>query len=175
MPTIQMSASLREMRATMRATGTHEALSTISVPADAIARWEQEIASLPARKRKNWKGNARDRMGAKCLVVYDAEGVEVPGYGRVLFLQRMSQQKQAMFDTNQAYRPVLPIGWQHDLPQTLNILSVRTGTDTVMDFETPHAQRAHMNAERRANATGNHEPRNHAVRVPTRAGEPVRG
>ena len=25
------------------------------------------------------------------------------------------------------------------------------------------------------NATGNHEPRNHPVRVPTRAGEPVRG
>ena len=73
MPTLQVSASLREMRATMRSVASQQALSTISVPADVIARWEQEIASLPARKRKNWKGNARDRMGAKCLVVYDAE------------------------------------------------------------------------------------------------------
>ena len=140
-----------------------------------IARWEQEIASLPARKRKNSKGNAHDRMGTKCLVVYDAEGVELPGYGRVHFLQRMSQQKQAMFDTKQAYRPVLPIGWQHDLPDTMNVVSVRTGSDATMDFASPDAQRAHLVAEREANATGNHEPRNHAVRVPTRAGEPVRG
>ena len=74
-------------------------ISTISIPADAIARWEQEIASLPARKRKNWKDCASDRMGAKCLVVYDMEGVEVPGYGRVHFLQRMSQQKKKRCST----------------------------------------------------------------------------
>ena len=150
-------------------------MSTISVPADVIARWEREIASLPARKRKNWKSFAQDRMGIKGIVVYDAEGVEVQGYGRVHFLQRMNQQKQAMFDTKQAYRPVLPIGWQHDLPDTMNVLSVRTGTDATIDFASIDAQRAHLNAEQEANATGNHEPRNHAVRVPTRAGEPVRG
>ena len=140
-----------------------------------IARWEQEIASLPVRKRKNWKGVSISSFWAYDKVYYDAEGVEVQGYGRVHFLQRMSQQKQAMFDTNQAYRPVLPIGWQHDLPDTMNVVSVRTGSDATMDFASPDAQRAHLVAEREANATGNHEPRNHAVRVPTRAGEPVRG
>ena len=142
MPTVQVSASLREMRATMRATEAQQAWRTISVPSDGIARWEREIAALPARKRKNWKGNAQDRMGAKCLVVYDAEGVEVPGYGRVHFLQRMNQQKQAMFCTNQAFRPVLPIGWQHNLPESLSVLSVRTGSDAAMDFAPPDAQRA---------------------------------
>ena len=30
-------------------------------------------------------------------------------------------------------------------------------------------------AEKRANQTGNHEPRNHPIRVPTAPGEPVRG
>ena len=64
----------------------------------------------------------------------------------------MSQQKQAMFDTNPAYLPVLPIGWQHDLPDTMNVISVRTGTDATMDFASPDAQRAHMVAEREANA-----------------------
>jgi len=162
------------MRTTMRAAGV-PALCTISVPAERIAEWEREIASLPARKRKNWKGCAADQFSAKCKVVYDAEGIEVPGYCRVHFKQRMCQQKQAMFGTNQAYRPVLPIGWQHDLPEHMQVLSVRTGSDATMDFASPDAQRTHLVAEREANATGNHEPRNHAVRVPTRAGEPVRG
>ena len=39
----------------------------------------------------------------------------------------------------------------------------------------PDEQRAHMRAIQEANATGNHESRNHPVRVPTKAGEPVRG
>ena len=55
MPTAQVSASLREMRATMRATEAQQLLCTISVPADSYARWEREIAALPARKRKNWR------------------------------------------------------------------------------------------------------------------------
>ena len=80
-----------------------------------------------------------------------------------------------MFDTNQAFRPVLPMGWQHHLPDTMNVLSVRTGTDAAMDFMSPGEQRAHMSAIREASATGNHESRNHPVRVPTKAGEPVRG
>ena len=108
MPTIETSISLREMRATSRRAPGQ--LSTISIPADAIARWEQEIASLPARQRKNWISFAQDRRGIKGIVVYDEEGVEIQGYGRVHFLQRMNQQKQAIFDTKQAYRPVLPIG-----------------------------------------------------------------
>ena len=87
----------------------------------------------------------------------------------------MSQQKQAMFGTDQASRPVLPIGWHEDLPEDMQVLSVRTGSDATMDFASPGAQHAHLTAERDANATGNHAPRNHPVRVPTRAGEPVRG
>ena len=134
-----------------------------------------EIASLPTRKRKKWKGWAKDPFGAKAVVFYDAEGVEVPGYGRVHFVKRMSQQEQAMYNMEQKTRPELPIGWQHHLPDTMNALSVRTGTGAVMDSMSPGEQSAHMGAIREANATGNHESRNHPVRVPTKAGEPVRG
>ena len=178
MASAQVSAGLREMRQHLRAAeaAAIEALRTISVPADSIARWESEIAALPARKRKNWKDNARDRQGVKCVVVWDEEGVEVPGWGRVHFLQRMNAQKKAMYDTNQAFRPVLPLGWQNDIVETdRRIIAFRTGTDAAMDGAHPDAQRAHMRAEQEQNATGNHGPRHHPVRVRTAAGEPVRG
>ena len=87
----------------------------------------------------------------------------------------MNQQKQAMYDTEQKTRPVLPIGWQQNLPETMNAVSVRTGTDAAMDFMSPGEQSAQMRAVREANATGNHESRNHPVRVPTKADESVRG
>ena len=99
MPTVQVSASLREMRATMRSVASQQALCSISVPMDKIRQMEAEIASLPPRKRKNWKWHSKDEFDTISIVVYDAEGVEVPGYGRVHFLQRMSQQKHALFDT----------------------------------------------------------------------------
>ena len=174
MPTLQVSASLREMRATMRSVASQQALCTASVPIDKIRQMEAEIASLPPRKRKNWKRQTKDEFQTFSLVVYDAEGVEVPGYGRVHFMQHMNKQKQAMFNTNQKIRPVLPIGWQQNLPDTMNVVSVRTGTDAAMDSMSPGEQRAHMRAIREANATGNHESRNHPVRVPTKAGESVR-
>ena len=94
MASVQVSAGLREMRQHLRAAeAAIEALRTISVPADSIARWESEIAALPARKKKNWKASATDRQGVKCAVVWDADGMEVPGWGRVRFLQRMNGQK----------------------------------------------------------------------------------
>ena len=47
---------------------------------------EAEIASLPPRKRKSWKWHSKDEFSILGIVVYDAEGVEVPGYGRVHFV-----------------------------------------------------------------------------------------
>ena len=172
---VQISASHREMRATVRATPVRQILCTASAPKDAYQGWEREIAALPERKRKNWKGYMKDDFAAKSLVLYDAKGIDVPGYGVVHFKQRMNEQKQAMYDSDQTWRPVLPQGWQQNIPDDLPILSVRTGDDAVMDTMTCDEQRAHMQARREANATGNHESRNHSVRVPTRAGEPVRG
>ena len=46
----------------------------------------------------------------------------------------------------------------------------------VLQAERDAKHRAEMLvAEKRASQTGNHEPRNHPIRVPTMAGEPVRG
>ena len=131
MPTAQVPADMREMRGataiaqsrTQR--GTY--LATTSVPVDSIEMWKAEIAALPVRKRKNWKGSMIDRFGVRGVVVYDPQGIEVPGYGRTHFKQRMNEQKKSMYATEQKWRPVMPMGWQQQEPAGgLNIMHVRT-------------------------------------------------
>ena len=74
------------------------------------------------------------------------------------------------------WRPVMPMGGQQQEPaEELNIFHFRTGTDATMDEHTPEIQHDMLVTEKRANQTGNHEPRNHQIRVPTAPGEPVRG
>ena len=91
------------------------------------------------------------------------------------FKQRMSEQKKSMYDTEQEWRPVMPIGWQQQEPEEVNIIYFRTGTDATMDGHTPEIQHEMLQTEKHANQTGNHEPRNHPIRVPTAPGQPVRG
>ena len=172
MPTAQVSADMRKMRQAIAiAPSGHTLHATTSVPADAIEMWKAEIAALPVRKCKNWKGSMIDRFGVRGGVVYDPQGIEVPGYGRTYFKQRMNEQKKSMYGTAQEWRPVMPMGWQQQEPAGgLNMLHVRTGTDTTMEI-----QHDMLVTEKRANQTGNHEPRNHPIRVPTAPGEPVRG
>ena len=45
------------------------------------------------------------------------------------------------------------------------------GRDSLSSWE----QSLEMASETLGNLTGNHEPRNHRISIPTRAGEPVRG
>ena len=103
MPTAQVSADMREMRgaAAIAQSGTY--LATTSVPGDSIEMWKAQIAALPVRKRKNWKGSMIDRFGVRGGVVYDPQGIEVPGYGRTYFKQRMNEQKKSMYGTAQEW------------------------------------------------------------------------
>ena len=176
MPTAQVSADMRKMRQALAIAPSGTLLATTSVPVDSIEMWKAEIAALPVRKRKNWKGSMTDRFGARGVVVYDPQGIEVPGYGRTHFKQRMNEQKKSMYATEQEWRPVMPMGWQQQEPAGgLNIFHVRTGNDAPRDGHTPQIQHDMLETEKRANQTGNHEPRNHPIRVPTAPGEPVRG
>ena len=175
MPAAQVSADMWKMRQAVAIAPSGTYLATTSVPGDSIEMWKAQIAALPARKRKNWKGSMIDRFGVRGVVVYDPQGIEVPGYGRTHFKQRMSEQKK-MYATAQEWRPVMPMGWQQQEPAVgLNFLHVRTGTDATMDRHTPQIQHDMLATEKRANQTGNHEPRNHPIRVPTAPGQPVRG
>ena len=176
MPTAQVSADMRKMRQAIAiAPSGHTLHATTSVPADVIEGWKAEIAALPVRKRKNWKGSMIDRCGVRGVVVYDPQGIEVPGYGRTHFKQRMNEQKKSMYATEQEWRPVMPMGWQRQEPaEGLSIFHIRTGNDAAMDGHTPQIQCEMLVTGRRANQTGNHVPRNHPIRVPTAPEEPVR-
>ena len=93
MPTVQVSADMRKMRQAVANAPSGMYLATTSAPGDRIEMWKAQIAALPARKRKNWKGSMIDRFGVRGVVVYDPQGIEVPGYGRTHFKQRMNEQK----------------------------------------------------------------------------------
>ncbi len=67
----------------------------------------------------------------------------------------------------------MPMGWQQQEPADLNILHARTGGRG--DGRGCGDQHAMMRTRMAGNLTGNHEPRNHSIRVPTTPGEPVRG
>ena len=87
----------------------------------------------------------------------------------------MNEQKKPMYATEQEWRPVMPMGWQQQEPAGgWNIMHVRTGNDATMHGHAPQIQREMLVTEKRANQTGNQEPRNHPIRVPTAPGEPVR-
>ena len=117
-----------------------------------------------------------DRFGVKGVVVYDPQGIEIQGYGVTHFKQRMNEQKKGMYATEQEWRPVMPSGWQRQEPTGMgSYIHYRTGNDAARDGLDPATQHEMMAAERRANQTGNHEPRNHPIRMPTMSGEPVRG
>ena len=107
MPTVQVSADMWKMRQAVANAPSGTRFATTSVPVDSIEMWKAEIAALPVRKRKNWKGSTTDRFGARCVVVYDPQGIEVPGYGRAHFKQRMNEQKKSMYATEQEWRPVI--------------------------------------------------------------------
>ena len=88
----------------------------------------------------------------------------------------MNEQKKSMYATEQEWRPVMPIGWQRQEPaEGVNMFHIRTGTDATMDGHSPEIQHDMLQTEKHANQTGNHEPRNHPIRVPTAPGQPVRG
>ena len=116
MPTAQVSADMRKMRQAVAIAPSGTRFATTSVPVDSIEMWKAEIAALPVRKRKNWKGSMIDRCGVRGVVVYDPQGIEVPGYGRTHFKQRMNEQKKSMYATEQEWRPVMPMGWQQQEP-----------------------------------------------------------
>ena len=63
----------------------------------------------------------------------------------------------------------MPMGWQQQEPAGAfnTYIHFRTGTDATMDGHTPEIQHDLLVTEKHANQTGNHEPRNHPIRVPT--------
>jgi hypothetical protein len=66
----------------------------VATVCDAIyRRWEEEVAALPACKRKNWGGWVQDRYGARISVRYTPQEA---GLGvRTLFEERLTARSAA--------------------------------------------------------------------------------
>ena len=153
------------------------ALYTTSIPADSYEMMLTEVQKLKPQKRKNWKGSLQNTGGVKTRVRYVEAGIQVPGYDFVShFENKLSGQMQSKYGTEQEWRVVLPSGLPRvDADNADEILHFRNSRDVRRDSMSSWEQSLDMASETLGNLTGNHEPRNHRISIPTRAGEPVRG
>ena len=137
--------------------GTHQAR---------IDGWMAEIAKLPLRKQKNWKGHLYDKWNVSQRVRYVPGGRTI-GEGPDALTTYFEVWKQANREKGHAWWPV----FSHDsrlgrtcIPISKAGLRLMTAADPLEEF----------NDIQRENLTGNHY-RNHFIKVPTAPGEPCRG
>ena len=154
---------------------------TTSVPEMLHAMWEHEVAALKPRKRKAWKGHVSDVCGQNTVVVYCEEGIPIAGRAFVShFKHRLSGQKKGQYRTEDDWQVVIPIGLPYSDCGPDGKLALHaqqenvTGAADLADMPL-FDQLATMHAEREANMTGAHRPRNHHISVPTAPGQPTRG
>jgi hypothetical protein len=152
----------------------------VATVCDAIYQsWADEVAALPARKRKKWSSVIADKYGCRIAVRYAPQEV---GLGQhTLFEERLTAKSAA--DRG------LPVGtW---IPvQSVSIRAAKAAAAEEMGgelliantatraIERPALENDQLIAQARAHVaerrTGNHRPHVHTVRVPTAAGQPVR-
>ena len=156
-------------------------LLSTSVPEMLYAMWEHEVAALKPIKHKAWKGHVSDVCGQNTVVVYCEEGMSIPGRAFVShFKHRLCGQTKGQYRTKEDWRVVLPIGMPYsdfgpDGKRALHAQQENvTGAADLADMPL-FDQLATMHAEREANMTGAHRPRNHHISVPTAPGQPARG
>ena len=157
--------------------GANAPLYTTSIPADSYEEMLTEVLKLKPQKRKNWKGSLTNNAGQKTRVRYVEAGIEIPVYNVVShFENKLSEQMQSKYGTEQEWRVVIPKGLpKADGDKADEIYHFRDQRDVRRDSMSSWEQSLDMVSETLGNLTGNHEPRNHRITIPTRAGEPVRG
>ena len=150
---------------------------TTSLPPASYAKLELEVASLTPKQRRKWKTTIIDNFGQRTSVRYNEAGIPIPGYNFTShFENKLNGQKQGKLQTNQEWRAIKPMDLPlADIPDDVQAILMRRGNDVALDGLPSSSQSMMLNAERVANYTGNHEPRNHPISVPTKAGEPVKG
>jgi len=141
--------------------------------------WVAEVATVPPRKRKNWSAALLDSYGTRVSVRYAPQEV---GLGlQTLFEERLTGRGAADRGLPEgSWIPVQSISIKVEKAARCRtegaVFLSRTPDgrfeEPVMDNATLEAR---ASAETQAHHTGNHRPHRHTVRVPTRAGEPVRG
>ena len=132
-----------------------------------IDGWMAEIAKLPPRKQKNWKGHLYDKWNVSQRVRY-VPGGRTLGEGPDALTTYFEVWKQANREQGHAWWPVLSHESLHDAGTYLSMsragLRLMTAADPLAEFHDIQGE----------NLTGNHY-RNHFIKVPTAPGEPCRG
>ena len=128
----------------------------LAMPDDEYAAYLAEVRSLKPKKQKLWKRRNVMTDGSTKTIRYDGNG----------FYAQWLNQRVAVYSVSmvaELEREQLSRGPLHGFGAQGN------------NYRDPVSYHADMNVRQAATHTGNHQPRNHPIRVPTRAGEPVRG
>ena len=128
------------------------------IPPICFFKLMDEVEALPLRKRSKWHGSLKDLTGAKRKVYYVAPGQLVMKHG-----SKWIQLKPTCKELEQHINFYSP---EDEAKHSRWIRAYERGG--WVEAEREHER---MVAE---NATGDHRSKPHKIRVPTKAGEPVR-
>ena len=117
----------------------------------------QEIAALTPKQQRKWKGYSTDKCETRTRLRYYNGKLE--SYSVRVHQWVPCVCTEEMLENDGGWTPVSTVG-------VAAIAEVNTGIKGLIDRAMNHA--------REGNHTGNHY-RNHKIKVPTAAGEPVRG
>ena len=132
-----------------------ESTHFIAMPDDEYAVYLAEVRRLKPKQQKTWKRRNVKTDGSTQTIRYDGQGFYTQWLNKRVSVEPVSMNAER--EQEQRSR-----GPQHGF-------FCQVAND--QDVATYHAEMDQMQIETR---TGNHQPRSHPIRVPTRASEPVR-
>ena len=124
--------------------------------------WVQEVKALKPRKQKSWQSSIHNQRGEKSRIRFNVETGDLENYSP-------AHEARDCKKLSATWVQVVPMS---RVRQDNFIPFPAVGHAFKIDDE---AGRAALIVERQANYTGNHQPRNHFVKVPTAPSEPCRG
>ena len=135
-----------------------------------------QVAALKPKKRKTWKSTLTDARGQNTRVRYVEDGIKLPGRKFVSHFQnKLSGEKPAQYGIDDEWRTVIPMGLPTVDIEDAHVVHLRRERDVARYSMSSREQCMDIALEVVGNHTGNHEPQNHRISIPTRAAEPVRG
>ena len=129
----------------------------IAMPDDEYAAYLAEVRSLKPKKQKLWKRWNEMTDGSTKTIRYDGNGFYTQWLN-----QRVAVKSVSMIA--ELEREQLSRGPLHGF-----------SCQGIQNYQDRSVYHTEMNVRQVATHTGNHQPRNHPIRVPTSVGEPVRG
>ena len=135
-----------------------------------VEKWMTEIRALPAKKRKHWKGRLFDKWNVAQKVRYVPEGEQIGESSYISYFKVYKQPNRG--DSGGQWWPVVEESF-HTLPDMKLRPVGAYGHRLLHAAETGDMWETFDDIQEETH-TGEHY-RNHFVKVPTEAGQPVRG